>query len=42
VAAGRAVEKVFAEFALNFRQALAFFALGADPVHFAFFNIVCE
>jgi hypothetical protein len=42
VSAGRAVEKVFAEFALNFRQTLAFFALGADPIHFAFFNVISE
>ena len=40
--AGRAVEKVFAEFALNFRQALTFLAFGADPIHFAFFNVISE
>jgi hypothetical protein len=42
VAAGWAVEEIFAEFALNFRQALTFFALGADSIHLALFNIICE
>lgn len=40
MAAARAAEPVLAEFALCFRNALTFFAFGAEAVHLAIGDIV--
>jgi hypothetical protein len=40
MAAGRAVEPVFAKFALDFGKSLLFAAFGTLAIHFAVFNIV--